>query len=70
MLTIDGGVMVAVSYCTALNFTTSGIALLSICGPFSYMWVARLWAFFKPVMNILNVATSFVKLHLLAFVLN
>ena len=70
MLTIDGGVMVAVSCCTTLSFLTSDIALLSICGPFSYMWVARLWAFFKPLMNNLIVATSFVKLHLLASVLN
>ena len=30
------------------------------------MQVARLWAFFKPLMNILIVAASFVKLHLLA----
>ena len=34
------------------------------------MWVAKLWAFFKPLMNILIVATSLVKLHLLAAVLN
>ena len=34
------------------------------CGPFTYMSVARLWAFFKPLMNILMVAASFVKLPL------
>ena len=34
------------------------------------MQVAKLWAFFKPLMNILIVATSLVKLHLLASVLN
>ena len=34
------------------------------------MWVARLWAFFKHLMNILIVAASFVKLHLLASVSN
>ena len=69
MLTIDGGVMVAVSCCTALSFLTLDIASLSVCGPFSYMRVARLWAFFKPLMNILILAASFVKLHLLASVL-
>ena len=70
MLTIDGGMMVVVSCCTALSFSTLDIALLSICGPFSYMQVARLWAFFRPLMNILIVAASFVKLHHLASVLN
>ena len=69
-LTIDDGVIVAVSCCTALRFSTSDIALLSISGPFSYMQVAILWAFFKPLMNILMVAASFVKLHLLASLLN
>ena len=69
MLTVDGGVAVAVSCCTAFSFLTSDIALVSVCGPFLYMWVARLWAFFKPSMNILMVAASFVKLHLLASVL-
>ena len=63
MLTIDGGVMVAVSCCTALSFS------LSVCGPFSYMWMARLWAFFKPLMYIPIVTASFVKLHLSASVL-
>ena len=70
MLSVDGGVMVAVSYCMALNFLTSDIALLSICGPFLYMWMARLWAFFKPLINLQIVAASFMKLHLLAYVLN
>ena len=70
MLTVDGGVIMAVSCCTALNFLNSDIALLSVCGPFSYMQVARLWAFFKPLMNILMVAALFMKLHLLASVLN
>ena len=70
MLTIDGGVMVAVSCCTALDFLPLDITSLRICGPFSYMLAARLWAFFKPLMNILIVAVSFVKLHLLASVLN
>ena len=70
MLTIDGGVMVAVSCCTALSFLTSDIVLLCICGPFSYMQVARLLASFKPLMNILIIATSFVKVHLLVSVLN
>ena len=69
MLTIDVGVMVAVS-CTALSFSTSDIALLSVCGAFSYIKVAKLWAFFKPLMNILIVATSFVQLCLLVSVLN
>ena len=70
MLTIDGGVMVAVSCCTALSFSTSDITLLSICDPFLYMWMARLWAFFRPLRNILNVVASFVKLHHLTSVLN
>ena len=70
MLTIDVGPMVAVSCCTTLSISTSDITLLSVCGPFSYMQVARLWAFFKPLMNILIVGTLFVKLHLLASVLN
>ena len=70
MLTVDGGMMVAVSCCTALSFSTSDIASLNICGPFSYMWVAKLCAFFKPLMNIHIVATSFVKLYLLVAVLN
>ena len=39
MLTIDGGVMVAVSCCTTLSFSTLDIALLRVCSPFSYMWV-------------------------------
>ena len=43
---VDGGVTVAVSCCTALSFSTSDMASLSICGPFSYMWVAKLWASF------------------------
>ena len=60
----------AVSCCTALHFSTSDIALLSIYGPCSYMCVAKLWAFFKPLMNILIVAASLMKLHLLAAVLN
>ena len=34
------------------------------------MQVARLWAFFKPLMNMLIVGASFMKLHLLASVLN
>ena len=62
--------MVVVSCCTALSFLTLDIASLNICGPFSYMQVARLWAFFKPLMNMLIVATSLVKLHLLASVSN
>ena len=70
MLTVDGGVIMAVSCCTALSFSTLDIVLLSVCGPFSYMWVARLMAFFKPLMNIWTVAASFVKLHLLASFLN
>ena len=37
-----------VSCCTALSFSILHIALLNICGPFSYMWLARLWAFFSP----------------------
>ena len=70
MLTVNGGVIVAVSCCMILSFSTLDIALLNICGPFSYMQVARLWAFLKPLMNIQIVAASFVKLHLLASVLN
>ena len=70
MLTIDGGVMVAVSGCTALSFSTSDMASLSICGPFSYMQVDKLWASFNPLINILVVATSLVRLYLLAAVLN
>ena len=70
MLTIDGGMMVAVSCCTALSFSTLDIVSLSVCSPFSYMQVAKLWAFFKPLMNILIVAESLVKLYLLASVLN
>ena len=34
------------------------------------MQVTRLWAFFKPLINIQIVVASFVKLHLLATVLN
>ena len=34
------------------------------------MWVAKLWSFFNPLVNILIVAASLVKLHLLASVLN
>ena len=41
MLTIDGGVIVVVSYCTVLSFSILDIVSLSICSPFSYMWVAR-----------------------------
>ena len=66
MLTVYGGVIMAVSCCTGLSFLTLDI----VCGPFSYIWVARLWAFFKLLMNILMVAASFVKLHVLASVLN
>ena len=62
MLTIDGGVMVAVSCCTALSFSTLDIASLRVYGPFSYMWVVKLWAFFKPLMNILIVIMSLVKI--------
>ena len=70
MLNIDGEVMVAVSCCTALSYLTLDIASLNTCGPFSYMQVAKLWTFFKPLMNICMVVASFVKLHLLASVLN
>ena len=70
MLTLVGGVMVAVSCCTVLSFSTSNIASLSICSPFSYMWMAKMWMFFTPLMNILIVVASLVKLHLLAAVLN
>ena len=35
MLTVDGGVMVAVSCCTGLSFSTSDIVLMSVCHPFS-----------------------------------
>ena len=70
MLTIGGGVMVAVNCCLALSFLTSDIALLRVCSPSSYMWVVKLWAFFKPLMNILIAAVLLVKLHLLASVLN
>ena len=66
----DGGVLVVVSCCTAFSFSTSDIASLRVCGPFSYMQVVKLWTFLKPLMNILIVATSFMKLHLLASVLN
>ena len=69
MLTVDGGVMVAVSCCTASSFLTLDIASWSVCGSFSYVWVARLWAFFKPLMNIQIMDASFPKLHLLASVL-
>ena len=62
--------MVSVSCCTVLSFSTSDMASLSICSPFSYKQVARLWVFFKPLINILIVATSLVKLHLLAAILN
>ena len=34
------------------------------------MWVAKLWASFKSLINILIVAASFMKLHLLVAVLN
>ena len=54
----------------SIKLSTSDIALLNICASFSYIWVARLWVFFKPLMYILMVAVSFVKLHLLASVLN
>ena len=46
------------------------MASLRVCGPLSYMQVAKLWTFLKSLMNILIVAASFVKLHLLASVLN
>ena len=45
------------------------MASLSICSPFSYISVAKLWAFFKPLINILIIVTSLVKLHLFAAVL-
>ena len=70
MLTIDAGVTVVVSCCTALSFSTSDIASLSISDPFSYMWVSKLCASFKPLRNILIVSASFVQLHLLAAVPN
>ena len=69
-LTVDGRVMVAVRCCTALNFSTSDIVLLRIYGPFSYLQVAMLQTFFKPLLNILIEAASLVKLQLLASVLN
>ena len=62
--------MVAISWCIALSFSTSDMASLSTCSPFSYMQVAKLWGFFKPLMNIWIVATSLVMLHLLAAVQN
>ena len=70
MLIVDGGVIVAVSFCPALNLSTLDIASLRVFSPFSYLEVAKLWVFFKPLMNIPIVATSLVKLHLLASVLN
>ena len=68
--TVEGGMIIAVTCCTALSLSTSEIASVSICGPFSQMWVAKLWAFFNPLIKILMVVASFVKLHLLASVLN
>ena len=70
MLKVDGGVMVAVNCCMALSFLTLDIASLSVCHPFSYMWVARLLAFFKPLINTWIVVASLMKLHILASVLN
>ena len=35
MLNVDGGIIMVVSCCTALSFSTSDIAWLSVCGPFS-----------------------------------
>ena len=39
MLIIEGGVIVAVSCCTMLSFSTSDMASLSVCSPFSYIYV-------------------------------
>ena len=61
---MDGEIIVAVSCCTALSFSTLEMESVSVCSPFSWMWVARLWALFNPLMKILMVAASFVKLHL------
>ena len=67
---MEGGIIMAVSCCTALSFSTLEIASVSVCGPFSQMKVGRLWVFFNPLMKILMVAAWFIKMHLLASVLN
>ena len=40
---MEGGIIVAVSCCKALSFYTSEIVSVSVCGPFSKMWLAKLW---------------------------
>ena len=70
MLIVESGIIMAVSCCMALSFSTLDIASVNVCSLFLWMQVAILWAFLKPLINILIVAASFVKLHLLASVLN
>ena len=68
-LTVEGGMIIAVSCCTEFGFFTSKMASVSVWGPFLLIHVAKLWAFFSPLTNILIVAAPFVKLHLFASVM-
>ena len=67
--TVEDGVNVAVSCCVAWSFSTSDIASVRVCGPFSCICTAKVWAFLSSLTKILMVAVLFVKLHLLASLL-
>ena len=70
MLTAEDEIIVAVSCCTALNFSTSVMASISVCGFFSQIQAATLGVFLRPFLKILMIAESFMKLHHLASILN
>ena len=68
-LTVENGGNVAVSCCVAWSFSTSDIASVRVCGPFSYICAAKVGAFLSPLTKILVVAMLFVILHLLVSLL-
>ena len=70
VLTDEVGRRVEVICCVAWSFSTSFIASVKVCGPFSYTLVAMVCAFYKPFRKILMVAASLLNLHLLASHLN
>ena len=66
MLTVEDGMIVLVSCFAAFSFSIFVIAYFNVCGSFSSILAAKLCAFLRPLVKLLMVAVSFVKLHLLA----
>ena len=70
VLTDEVGKSVEVICCAAWSFSTSLMASAKFWGPFLYILVAIVGAFFNPFRKILMVVASLLNLHLLASCLN